>query len=121
MRFLIILVILIVPFSLAAQPAGNEWINFDQQYYKFSVAQDGVYKITYNALSASTFPVNSVDPRSIQIFGRGVEQYIYVKGQGDGVFNTDDFIEVYCAGSAKSKLQHVQRYGNLLYYLEFFY
>ncbi len=81
---------------LAAQPAGNEWINYNQQYFKFNVSQDGVYKINYSTLYNSGFPITSVDPRSIQIFGRGLEQYTYVRGQSDGVFNTDDFIEVYC-------------------------
>ncbi|OIP03663.1 MAG: hypothetical protein AUJ97_04180 [Bacteroidetes bacterium CG2_30_32_10] len=83
------------PLYLLAQPLGNEWINYNQQYYKFSLFQNGVYKINYTTLLNSGFPINSVDPRSIQIFGRGNEEYIYIKGQSDGVFNTDDFIEFY--------------------------
>jgi len=74
---------------------SNSWINFNQQYYKIAVAQEGIYRLSYTDLQNAGFPVNSVDPRFIQLFHRGQQQSIYVKGQGDGVFNTTDYIEFY--------------------------
>lgn len=74
---------------------ANSWINFNQQYYKIPVAKDGIYRITFSDLQAANFPVGSVDPRLIQVFHRGVEQAIFVQGEADAVFNTNDFIEFF--------------------------
>lgn len=74
---------------------GNEWIRPNQQYYKISVARDGLYKLTYADLQQAGFPVNTVNPILIQLFHRGAEQRIRVEGELDGVFNPTDFIEFY--------------------------
>jgi hypothetical protein len=74
---------------------GNEWIQFNQDYYRIPVGKDGLYRITYNDLQVAGFPVGSVDPLSIQLFHRGIEQAIYVEGQEDSEFNPGDFIEFY--------------------------
>ena len=39
---------------------GNEWIRYDQQYYKIMVAEDGVYRIPYEALESSGLPVGAM-------------------------------------------------------------
>jgi hypothetical protein len=74
---------------------SNSWISTSQLYFKIPVAQDGVYHLKYSDLLAAGFPVTSVDPRTIQLFHRGQEQALYIKGQADGVFNSTDFIEFY--------------------------
>jgi hypothetical protein len=75
---------------------GNEWINYDQQYFKISVSNDGIYKITYAELLAAGIPVNLIDPRGIQIFHEGEEQYIYIHGGGNsGIFDPNGYIEFY--------------------------
>ena len=76
-----------------SQPYGNEWIDYGQQYYKFSVVEDDIYRIDYTTLSNAGFPVATLDPRNFQLFARGEEQYIYVEGEADGVFDPADFIE----------------------------
>lgn len=81
--------------GLKAQPYGNEWIDYTQEYYKIKIAQNGVYRIDYNTLAAAGIPVNSVDPRNFQLFNKGVQQSIFVEGENDGIFNTTDFIEFY--------------------------
>ena len=70
---------------------NNDWINYDQTYFKLAVAQDGIYKISQAELSAAGFPV-SADPRNIQIFHRGKEQAVLLEGQNDGTFDPSDFI-----------------------------
>ncbi len=77
------------------QPWGNEWIDYNRQYYKINVYQNGIYRINYSALQLAGFLSNNPDPRSFQIFGRGEELYIYVKGESDGSFDVDDYIEFY--------------------------
>jgi hypothetical protein len=81
--------------AASAQPYGNEWINYEQTYFKISVAEEGIYRITYNDLQAAGFPLGAVDPRRIQIFHRGVEQAIFIQGEADAQFNPTDFIEFY--------------------------
>ncbi|MBX7051119.1 MAG: hypothetical protein K1X54_03695 [Flavobacteriales bacterium] len=75
--------------------AGNEWINYNQQYWKFPIASDGLYQITYNDLLMGGFPVSTVDPRKIQLFGRGFECPLHIEGESDGIFNSSDYIEFY--------------------------
>lgn len=72
---------------------GNEWIDYTQPYWKIPVAQDGVYRVTYETLVNNGFPVGSVDPAFIQMFGRGKQMYIHVQGEADGVLNPGDYIE----------------------------
>lgn len=88
------LLLLLASLPLQAQ-YGNEWINFNQQYFKVTVAADGAYRLSHADLQNVGFPVNSVDPRRIQLFHRGVEQAIIVQGQADAKFDPADFIEFY--------------------------
>ena len=91
---LVILFIIGAGFIANAQ-IGNEWINYDQSYLKVKTAEDGIYRLTYQQLMAAGFPVNSIDPRKIQLFHRGVEQAIEITGQADGAFNTGDLLYFY--------------------------
>jgi hypothetical protein len=84
----------ILSFPAQAQ-LGHEWINFGQNYYKIPVAKDGIYRLSYLDLQNAGFPVGSVDPKTFQIFHRGVEYAIYVEGEDDTQFNPSDFIEFY--------------------------
>lgn len=85
--------------QLSAQPFGNEWINYDQRYYKFPVWEEGVYRINYNALAAAGIPLGSIDPRSIQVYNREQEVPVYIKGEEDGSFGLTDYIELYATGN----------------------
>lgn len=78
-----------------AQPYWNEWIKFNQRYFKITLAQNGIYRLNYSVLSAAGVP-DSIDSRHFQIFFRGEEQYIYVKDEnGDHRINGSDYIEFY--------------------------
>lgn len=78
-----------------AQQFGNEWINHHQQYVKIQVAQDSIYKITYQDLQQAGFPLSSVNPRTLQLYHRGREQAIYVEGEENNAFDPSDFILFY--------------------------
>ncbi|MGM0626168.1 MAG: C25 family cysteine peptidase [Bacteroidota bacterium] len=79
-----------------AQPSGNEWIDYDQTYYRIPVTQDGMIRITYNQLINSGFPADEIDPRWIQLFHEGEEQYIYIEGEGsNGIFDPNGYLEFY--------------------------
>lgn len=99
LKTLAIILLLVVYFFISitnsiAQTANN-WISFNQSYFKISVSKNGIYRLTYSDLQAANFPVGSVDPRLIQLFHRGTEQAILVQGESDAVFNTTDYIEFY--------------------------
>jgi len=82
--------------SVFAQNLGNEWINYNQKYYKFKVSEDGIYRISYASLANAGVPLTSINnPKNFQIFGRGEEQYIYVHNENTGVFSPGDYIEFY--------------------------
>lgn len=81
--------------SQAFPQIGNEWIRFNQQYYRIPVAKDGLYRLTFNDLQNAGFPASTTNPLRIQIFHRGTEQRIRIEGELDGVFNPTDFIEFY--------------------------
>lgn len=74
---------------------GNEWVKFNQPYYKIPVAKNGLYRLTYADLQNAGFPVSTTNPSSIQIFHRGIEQRIRIAGDTDGVFHPSDYIEFY--------------------------
>jgi hypothetical protein len=111
-RIWLFLLGIISGFAGFSQPYGNEWIQYNtQSYFKLYVNQEGIYRISYSTLNSSGFPVGSTDPRSYQIFYAGQEQYIYIKGENDGIFNTDDYIEFY--GKPNTGWYDLELYHNL--------
>jgi hypothetical protein len=71
---------------------GN-WIDYNSTYLKLGVGKDGVYRITKSFLLLSGVPVTTVDPRTFKLFESGKEIKIFVKGQDDGSFDDNDFME----------------------------
>ncbi len=92
--FIILTFLLFLPGTNQAQ-YSNSWINFNQKYYRIPIVQDGIYRIGLPALTAAGLILTSIDPRQIQIFHEGEEQYIYVHGENDGIFHPNDYIEFY--------------------------
>lgn len=71
---------------------GNEWIQYNQQYYSFKIVQDGIYRLDYNLLASAGVPVSTIDPDDFAIFGFEKEQYIWVEDDGDATFEPGEFI-----------------------------
>ncbi len=92
---LLLLFFLLSSALLQAQTFGNEWINYSQKYYKLKVWNNGVYRISWQSLEAAIPELTAADPRNLQIFGRGEEQFIHVEGETDGAWNAGDFVEFY--------------------------
>lgn len=78
-----------------AQSYGNEWIRFTQPYFKISIPKTGLYRIDSATIANAGIPLNTVTPHNLQIFIKGEEQYIYINGDADGVFNGSDYLEFY--------------------------
>ena len=94
-KYYFLWLLLCVPLFGGAQTYGNEWINYAQKYYKIKVVKDGIYRIDSITLAKAGIPLNSINPKNFQVFFHGKEQYIYVQGENDGVFNKNDFVEFY--------------------------
>lgn len=82
--------------SAGAQiPYGNEWIDHSRQYWRFQVQADRLCRIDSAALAAAGFPIATVDPADIMIYGREKQIPLFIQGGDDGVLNTGDFIEFF--------------------------
>lgn len=86
---------LLLAYSIHAQSFTNNWIDYNQTYYKFPITTTGICRISYAQMSAAGIPVSSINPANFQIFGRGEEQYIYIYNQLSGVMSPGDYIEFY--------------------------
>ena len=83
-------------------------------WYRFSINKTGVYKLSKNFLNGLGINTNSIDPRTIRIYGNGgqmipylndnsypidpVENAIKVVGENDGVFDDGDYVMFYGVG-----------------------
>lgn len=91
-RLLLLTILLFTLFSGYSQTFGNEWINYSQQYYTFQIVQTGIHRINYDDLSAASIPLSTFSHDNIQIFGREREIPIWVETNGDGSFDSGDYI-----------------------------
>ena len=80
-------------------PDPTRWIKYSQTYFKIPVAQNGLYRLTTANLQQAGVPVEQIDPTTVQLFHRGIEQAIYVAGEADNHFDADDFLEFYGRGN----------------------
>ena len=78
------------------EAAQNDFLQTGNSY-KILVEEDGINEITKTALENAGLNLSRVDPRKIRVFHKGQEIAILIKGEADGVFNDDDFIEFYGA------------------------
>lgn len=88
---LIIGLLILAALTAWSQPYGNEWIKFNQQYFKIKLAEDGVYRINAAALQQAGVPVTTIAASRIKIFRRGQE--IAVNKIATGGFL--DYLEFY--------------------------
>ena len=63
--------------------------------HKVVVATDGLHQLTYADLQAAGLPVDSLDPRMLQLFEQGQEIDLLVTGEQDGVLSSGDRVLFY--------------------------
>lgn len=81
------------PLTRAA--AGRQSWPLPSPAFKIEVAEDGLYQLSYSLLAAVGVPVDTLDPRTFQLFSGGQEVAIRVLGEEDGVFDASDSIRFY--------------------------
>lgn len=72
---------------------GNEWIDYNNTYWKVTVQEDNVYKITVAELRSAGVPVDQTPMNQIQMHHFGVSHPIYTSTNGIG--QDDDYIMWY--------------------------
>ncbi|PHN01464.1 putative type IX secretion system sortase PorU2 [Flavilitoribacter nigricans] len=100
MKHLITILFLSLSFSLHAQMwngqdslFGNEWIRYEQSYFKLKVAEDGIYRLNYAQLQAAGISLNEIPGQQFQMFHLGRE--IPIHTSRNGTLGAGDFIEFY--------------------------
>lgn len=79
---------------LVAQPFGNEWIDYNLQYYKIQVSADGVYRIPQSTLASFIPNVANTPSADWVLFFRGQQVPLYVSYSSSN-FSSNDYLEFY--------------------------
>ena len=77
----------------AQEVYGNEWIDYSKTYYKISVVNTGLHRLSYGFLDS--LGLKDVNPQHLQLFRRGKEVAVYVAGEADGRLDAQDYMEFY--------------------------
>ena len=78
---------------LDPQSTGNEWIQEDQQYFKFHVGAEGVYRISYDVLKDAGVPVDEISGSHFEMFALG--NRVAIRPSTQEVLGPEDYIEFY--------------------------
>lgn len=72
---------------------GNEWLVPTQEYYKFNIGTDGIYKITLDDLRKADLPIQNITLDKIRLYHLGQE--VEIRTSTNGLMGKDDFIEFF--------------------------
>ena len=76
-KLLAISIFCFVAITIKAQNYGNGWINYSQQYIKFPIAKEGIYRIDSATLS-NYFNLNTINPKNFQLIIKGKENHLFI-------------------------------------------
>jgi len=105
-------------FILVISLANGQSVLASGDWYKVGVTETGIYKLDRDFLSSLGLTVNSLDPRTVKIYGNGgggmlpqsnaeprpfdlLENTIFARGEEDGSLDTDDYFLFYGRSSDK--------------------
>jgi len=93
-----------------AQPYGNEWIDYDNnyRYYEFPVSEDGLYRIPYSVFDQANINLTEEDLAHLRLYAFGEEVPIYIETGFNQVFSSnEDYIEFLGEGNDGRKEQQL--------------
>jgi len=79
--------------NFALNDTSGNWIDYNKDYVKLGISEDGIYKITYNDILDYGINPSSVNPLTFKIFFKGKEIPLFVSGENDNSFDENDYIE----------------------------
>ncbi len=105
--------------NLALDDSSGNWIDYNSEYVKLNISEDGIYKITYDDLLGYGVNPSSIDPTKVKVYKEGTEIPLFVFGESDLSFDQGDYIEFYCkknysGENYKEIVQTRQDYKNYL-------
>ena len=91
---------LVFHLSNFSQSLGNEWINYNQQYFHFPIVETGIYRLDFETINNHLInlgvSINSIPHNNFQVFGKEKEISILVKdNNNNGVLDPLEYIEFY--------------------------
>ncbi len=90
MKKILLALLILTAFTAKSQEFNNEWINYNQTYYKFKVGSTGLYRITQPVLSS--LGIGNTLAEHFQLWRNGKQIPLYTT-VATGVFSSGDFIE----------------------------
>ncbi len=96
MKKFLTICLLFIAGHLTAQQYNNEWINFNQTYYKFKVVTTGLYRINQPVLAAAG--LGSAQVQFLQLWRNGQEVPFY-SNVASGPLTASDYIEFWGEGN----------------------
>jgi len=93
----------------------NESVLSKGDWYKIGVTQNGVYKLSHSYLKDLGIDIDNISPDALNIYGNSfgmlpennstnrpddlLKNSIYIEGDSDGIFNSNDYILFYAKGA----------------------
>jgi len=138
--FIVIITLISIVSGAFGQGEVRQSILAEGDWYKIEIGTDNIYKIDFQFLSDMGINPGSIDPRNIQIWSNPYGMLpqlnsasrpidlnqipIYINGEEDGVFNTNDFILFYGKGpdlvgfdaETQAAIYQKHRYSDHSYY-----
>ncbi|AXE17749.1 hypothetical protein DR864_08370 [Runella rosea] len=85
--------------SMGQELYTNDWIKYEQPYFKISLRKEGVYRISVDQLRKAGFPVASALVDQLFLFYRGEEVAVRVTGVTNGKLTESSYIEFFSQGN----------------------
>jgi hypothetical protein len=81
--------------KIAGLDTTGNWIDYGKVYVKIGTAADGLFRIYKSDLENLGVSTSAINPQTFKLFESGKEQTIFIKGEEDGSFDENDYIEFY--------------------------
>jgi len=83
-----------------SQSFGNEWINYNQQYFHFPIVQTGLYRLDFETINNHLInlgvSINNIPHNNFQVFGKEKEVSLLIKdNNNNGFLDSLEYIEFY--------------------------
>jgi hypothetical protein len=91
---------LVFHLSNFSQSLGNEWINYNQQYFHFPIVETGIYRLDFETINNHLInlgvSINNIPHNNFQVFGKEKEVSLLVKdNNNNGFLDPMEYIEFY--------------------------
>ena len=117
MRKIIIMFFVCFSFADISFSQNNyNWITPNKTYLKLFINDDGIYRISSADFSNAGITPSGLDPRTVKVLYKGNQIPIYFKGEDDGSFDGNDYLDFYGIRNYGGPTPHRDAYSNDVIY-----